>query len=71
MIYIASALKQKEIIELLENIEGDSSYKFIEKKGIKLAFEVGGVDDSEAVNVVKSAIKATDFGKALYFQVTV
>ncbi len=69
MLYVASALKQNEIIELLENIEGPASYKFIEKKGIKLAFEVSGVEEKDAINVAKAAIKATDFGKALYFQV--
>lgn len=70
MIYISSALKQQEIIELLEKLEGTISYKFVEKKGIKMTFEVVGAEAQVAVDSAKSAIKATDFGKVLYFQVT-
>ncbi len=70
MIYISCALKQQEIIDLLEKMEGEISYKFIDKKGIKLSFEISGGEAQTAVNEAKAAIKATDFGKALYFQVT-
>lgn len=71
MIYVASALKQQEIISLLETSDEGIKYKFVEKKGIKLSFEVDGAEVQEAVDKAKAAIKATDFGKALYFQVTV
>ncbi len=70
MIYVSSALKQKEITELLEKYEGDYSFKFVEKKGIKLSFEIIGGDEQVAINQAKAIIKGTDFGKALYFQVT-
>lgn len=71
MIYISSALKQQEIIELLEKMEGDISFKYLEKKGIKLSFEISGGEPQAAIDIAKAAIKSTDFGKALYFQVTV
>ncbi|MFI3212285.1 MAG: hypothetical protein R3Y24_02990 [Eubacteriales bacterium] len=70
MIYISSALKQQEIIDLLEKLESTITYKFVEKKGIKLSFEVSGGESKTAVDTAKAAIKATDFGKVLYFQVT-
>lgn len=71
MLYVSSALKQQEIIELLERLESTTVYKFIEKKGIKIAFEITGEVGQAAVDTAKAAIKATEFGKALYFQVTV
>lgn len=70
MLYISSAMKHQEIIDLLENLEGSTSYKFIEKKGIKLSFEIAGEVGQAAVDTAKGAIKDTSFGKALYFQVT-
>lgn len=70
MIYVSSALKQQEIIDLLEAITGDISYKYLEKKGIKLAFEVVGGELEKAVDVAKATIKGSEIGKALYFQVS-
>lgn len=70
MIYVASALKQQEIIELLEALEGSTKYKYVNKQGIKLSFEVEGGELQAAADAAKAAIKATEFGKALYFQVT-
>lgn len=71
MIYISSALKQKEIIDLLQSIDGDITYKHVETKGIKMSFEVTGCEPQAAVDAAKSSIKATEMGKSLYFQVTV
>lgn len=70
MIYISSALKQQEIIDLLTTSD-TTKYTFIEKKGIKLAFETDAENEKEAADMAKAMIKATDFGKVLYFQVTV
>lgn len=71
MIYIASALRQKEIIELLESTTGEISYKYVDKKGIKMSFEVSGAEPQVAADLAKSTIKGTEIGKSLYFQVSV
>lgn len=70
MIYISCAMKQDYIISLLEEFKGDFSYKFVEKKGIKLAFEVTTDNLELAMDTAKAAIKATEIGKVLYLQVT-
>ena len=62
MISIASAMKQEEIITLLEAYQGENeTFTFKEKNGIKLFFEV------EA----KQLIKEQPWGGVLYFQATV
>ncbi len=54
MISIASAMKQEEIISLLEHIKGKmETFTFKEKNGIKLFFEVEG-DPETAAQVANS-----------------
>lgn len=68
MITIASAMKQEEIKKILENYdEGDFTFTFKEKKGIKLAFDVTG-DKEEAAKKAKEIIKAQPWGSVLFFQ---
>lgn len=70
MIYINCPMKSDFIIELLEASQTDGvSFKFIEKKGIKLAFEVNTEDLDKAIAIAKSTIKATEIGSVLFFQV--
>ncbi len=57
MISIASAMKQEEIITLLEAYQGENeTFTFKEKNGIKLFFEVEG-DPETAAQVAKQLIK--------------
>lgn len=65
MVYVGSALKQDEIKTTLEEI----GFKFVSKKGIKLAFEHEGMENAEAIAKAKTAIKGTSYGKVLYFSV--
>ncbi|GGC98954.1 hypothetical protein [Enterococcus wangshanyuanii] len=68
MITIASAMQQEEIKALLESYDGgDFTYKFSQKQGIKLVFEVTG-DKEEAAKKAKELIKAQPWGGVLYFQ---
>ena len=68
MITIARAMKQEEIKKILENYdEGDFTFTFKEKKGIKLAFDVTG-DKEEAAKKAKEIIKAQPWGSVLFFQ---
>lgn len=65
-ISVNTALKQNEIIELLNGNEIQGiHYTYIEKKGMNLIFEVSCEDGDEAIKVAKSAIKAQPFGSAI------
>lgn len=69
MIYVNCAAQQDDIINMLENYEGDIKFKYAGKKGIKIAFEVTTEDLDLAINQAKTIIKESKIGKALYFQV--
>ncbi len=69
MIYVNCAAQQDDIINMLENYEGDIKFKYVGKKGIKIAFEVTTEDLDLAINQAKTIIKESKIGKALYFQV--
>ena len=71
MIVVNCALKQNDIIEIVERIEieNEKVFKFIKKQGIKLFFESTYKDNSKACSVIKSIIKSSPFGSALFFNV--
>ena len=70
MITISSAIKQDFIIELLDGkTYNDITFKFEGKKGIALQFSINTEDRAAAIAAAKAAIKATEVGKVLYFQV--
>ena len=69
MITINSAMQQENIKQLLEAINEDEiTYRFKEKKGIQLIFDITG-DRDLAIRKAKDSIKATDWGHVLYFNV--
>ena len=71
MITISSPMQQDNIKELLSNYrEGDVTFTFSKKEGIKLFFEVTG-NPADAVIKAKELIKNTTWGKVLYFQAQV
>lgn len=71
MIAISTAMQQDNIKELLTGYsEGDFTYTFKEKQGIKLIFEVTG-DSTAAAAKAKELIKGESWGNVLYFQATV
>ncbi|MFI3174118.1 MAG: hypothetical protein R3Y53_02810 [Bacillota bacterium] len=70
MIYVNSALKQEEIIQLLEALDGDIKFKYLSKQGIRLSFVIDGGEKAEAAELAKQTIKSSEFGASLYFQVT-
>lgn len=69
MIYVNCAVQQDVIIKMLEEAQGEIKFKYISKKGIKLAFEVSTTDLDQAIIQAKKIIKESSLGKALYFQV--
>lgn len=46
------------------------TYRFVSKNGMRLEFEVDGAAGQDAVDLTKKLIRSTDFGNALFFQVT-
>ncbi|MDR1606626.1 MAG: hypothetical protein LBS41_05895 [Streptococcaceae bacterium] len=66
MIVVNMAMKQDDVIALLT----ENGYQFVEKKGIRLFFEVSG-DLAEKAKAAKELIKATSWGMALFFNVAV
>lgn len=70
IIEISSPLKQDFIIELLNNKTfNDISYKHLSTSGIKMSFTFENATRNEAVKTAKEAIKNTEIGYVLYFQV--
>jgi len=69
MIILDMAQKQQDVIALLESQEGEFTYKFVSKQGIKLKFEVTGEPQGAADNA-KKLIKAQPWGAALFFRAT-
>lgn len=71
MIIVNCALRQDDIVEIVENIEVESEkvFKFAKKQGLKLYFESALSDGQKAASIVKESIKNTQLGKALFFSV--
>jgi len=73
-ITVRSALMSDKIKDLFngQTING-VNYEFLGKQGIELLFDVQGenIENLDVVAITKSAIKGTEYGKGLYFSVTV
>lgn len=68
MIVISCPIKQDFVIEIVEGID-TYQYKFEGKSGINLNFSVNTEDMDAAIAAAKAAIKATEVGAVLYFQI--
>lgn len=65
-ISVNTALKQQEIIELLDGNQIDGiTYLYKEKKGMNLIFEVDSEDGDKAIKLAKAKIKSAPFGSAI------
>jgi hypothetical protein len=70
-LFVSTALKAEDIKNLLEEYrENGVSYRFVKKSGLKMEFEVSGVEGQEAVDITKKIIRATEYGKVLFFSVS-
>ncbi len=70
-IVVKSPLKAQEIAQLLDGHSQDGfSLRYTGKRGMELEFETDCTNANQAVAAVKSLIKATEFGKVLYFSVS-
>jgi hypothetical protein len=70
-LFVSTALKAEDIRNLLEGYkEGGVSYSFIKKTGLKMEFEVSGVEGQNAVDLTKKIIRSTEYGRVLFFSVS-
>lgn len=71
MIIVNCALRQDDVIKIVEEIEveGEKVFKFVKKEGLKLFFDCSLEDSAKAATIAKQAIKDTQLGKALFFSV--
>ena len=71
MVLVNCALRQDDIIKIVEGLEvnGEKPFKFNSKQGLQILFDSTYGDDNEAAAFVKKQIKATEIGKALFFSV--
>lgn len=69
-ITVQTPLHNEQIKALLDGLDRDGAqFTFLEKKGIGLVFEVRGEHAENGCDIAKREIKATDWGKVLYFSV--
>ena len=71
-VVVRSALMQDDIRDLLDGgTFGGVGFSFVGKKGIELSFNASGDDlgSLDVASIVKSAVKASDFGKGIVFSV--
>lgn len=71
MIVVNCALKQNEIIGIVEKIAigGENPFRYKEKKGMKMYFDTNYPNSLEACALIKSEIKKSNFGSTLLFNV--
>lgn len=71
MIVVNCALRQEDIIAIVEGIEleGKKPFKFNKKQGIKIFFDADVADEQAVAKQIKEAIKNTDIGRTLFFNV--
>ncbi|WP_066321002.1 hypothetical protein [Bacillus sp. FJAT-29814] len=71
-IAVKTPLMADKIKELLDGNTFDGvDFTFLEMKGMEIIFSVTGDSEQIAVAATKNAIKATDYGRGLYFSVIV
>lgn len=69
MIIVACPIKQDFVVECLEKC-ADFKFKYEGKQGINMKFSHDSKDTDAAIKAAKAAIKATEVGSVLYFQVS-
>ena len=72
MILVNCALRQDDIVAIVEAVEfeGKKPFKLNKKQGSQLYFDADVADSQAAAKEIKAAIKATEVGRALFFNVT-
>lgn len=71
MVIVNCALRQDDIIEIVENIEIENKkvFKYVNKQGIRIFFQCDYSDIEKACNLAHMAIFKTKLGKTLFYNV--
>ena len=71
MIIVNCPLMQNDVIKVVEGISLNNTnpFKFVEKKGMKIFFEVANVNIDEACIIIKTEMRKAPFGSVLNFNV--
>lgn len=71
MVIVNCALRQNEIIEIVENteIEGEKVFEYVKKEGIRIFFQCGYSDIEKACHIAQKSIFNTKVGKVLFYNV--
>ena len=68
---ISAPMCADRIIELFDGYSQDGiEIKYLSKNGMKLYFDINGIEGDEAVSMAKKMLRSTDWAKSLYFYVT-
>ena len=69
-VIIRAPMKGDEIAALLDGYsEGGTTFTFEKRDGISLTFDVAGDSATDVCAMAKGAIKATPWGKILYYSI--
>lgn len=71
MIIVNCALRQDDIIEIVENIEIENKkiFRYLNKEGIRIFFQCDYNDIEKACYIANKEIYKTKVGKALFYNV--
>ena len=70
MIVVNCAMRQDTVKDLIAAIESPK-FTFSKKEGIRLFYEVEGMDEQNGAELIKKTLKANPEMKALFFNVEV
>jgi len=69
-IVVKAPLKTDDIQKLVDGYsEKGLTFTFLNRRGFEMEYEVSGESLSDPIDMVKSLIKSTDYGRGLYFSV--
>ena len=70
MLVVNAPLLTDKVKDTLDGYDKDGiSIRFVRRAGMRMEFEIDGVDGYDAVSFVKKVIRSYDWGNALYFSV--
>ena len=70
MLIVNAPLLTDKVKETLDGYDKDGiTIRFVSRAGMRMEFEIEGIDGYDAVSYVKKVIRSYDWGNALYFSV--
>jgi len=70
MLVVNAPLLTDKVKDTLDGYDKEGiSIRFVRRAGMRMEFEIDGVDGYDAVSFVKKVIRSYDWGNALYFSV--